>query len=36
MTVDETAGPLSVPARVLAPPRLRYGQDSPQPVVVSL
>ncbi|KAH0839868.1 argonaute-like protein [Lanmaoa asiatica] len=36
MTVDESAGPLSVPARILAPPKLRYGKDSPQPVVVSL
>lgn len=36
MTVDEAAGPLNVAARVLAPPKLRYGQDSPQPVVVSL
>ncbi|KAG9317400.1 argonaute-like protein [Chiua virens] len=33
MTVDEAAGPLSVSARVLAPPKLRYGQESPQPVV---
>lgn len=36
MTVDEAAGPLSVSARILVPPKLRYGQDSQQPVVVSL
>lgn len=35
LSVDEAAGPLNVSARVLAPPKLRYGQDSPQPVVVS-
>ncbi|KIK94706.1 hypothetical protein PAXRUDRAFT_827744 [Paxillus rubicundulus Ve08.2h10] len=33
MTVDETAGPLSLTARVLMPPKLRYGQGSPQPIV---
>ncbi|KIJ20240.1 hypothetical protein PAXINDRAFT_68597 [Paxillus involutus ATCC 200175] len=33
MTVDETAGPLTLTARVLTPPKLRYGQGSPQPVV---
>ncbi|KAF8138405.1 argonaute-like protein [Boletus edulis] len=33
ITVDEAAGPLNIAARVLAPPKLRYGQDSPQPVV---
>ncbi|KAN0097521.1 Piwi domain containing protein [Tylopilus felleus] len=33
ITVDEAAGPLNVSARVLTPPRLRYGQDSPQPTV---
>jgi eukaryotic translation initiation factor 2C len=35
LSVDEAAGPLNVSARVLVPPKLRYGQDSPQPVVVS-
>ncbi|KAF9226544.1 argonaute-like protein [Gyrodon lividus] len=33
MTVDESAGPLSLNARVLMPPKLRYGQGSPQPTV---
>ncbi|KAI6012274.1 hypothetical protein EDC04DRAFT_3094425 [Pisolithus marmoratus] len=33
MHVDDTVGPINLPARVLPPPRLRYGQGSPQPVV---
>ncbi|KAI6045823.1 hypothetical protein EDC04DRAFT_3024633 [Pisolithus marmoratus] len=33
MHVDDTVGPINLPARVLLPPRLRYGQGSPQPVV---
>ncbi|KAI6105779.1 argonaute-like protein [Pisolithus sp. B1] len=32
MHVDDTAGPINLPARVLQPPKLRYGQGSPQPV----
>lgn len=35
MQVDETA-PVGLTARVLQPPKLRYGQGSPQPIVVSL
>ncbi|KAI6038510.1 argonaute-like protein [Pisolithus marmoratus] len=33
MDVDDTVGPINLSARVLPPPRLRYGQGSPQPVV---
>lgn len=33
MQVDDTA-PVGLTARVLQPPKLRYGQGSPQPVVV--
>ncbi|KAI5983309.1 argonaute-like protein [Pisolithus marmoratus] len=35
MHVDDTVGPINLPARVLPPPRMRYGQGSPQPVVNS-
>ncbi|KIJ70038.1 hypothetical protein HYDPIDRAFT_35479 [Hydnomerulius pinastri MD-312] len=33
MAVDDATGPLTLTARVLPPPKLRYGQGSPQPVV---
>ncbi|KAI6152116.1 argonaute-like protein [Pisolithus tinctorius] len=33
MRVDDNSGPINLPARVLPPPKLRYGQGSPQPVV---
>lgn len=33
MHVDDAAGPIKLPARVLQPPKLRYGQGSRQPTV---
>ncbi|KAI6160674.1 argonaute-like protein [Pisolithus thermaeus] len=33
MHVDGTAGPINLPARILPPPKLRYGQGGPQTVV---
>jgi eukaryotic translation initiation factor 2C len=34
MHVTESQGPLSIAARVLAPPTLKYGRDSRQPNIV--
>ncbi|KAF9247291.1 argonaute-like protein [Melanogaster broomeanus] len=36
MTVDESAGPLSIAARVLTPPKLRYGPGSQQPTATPM
>ncbi|KAG6333722.1 hypothetical protein ID866_5365 [Astraeus odoratus] len=33
MVVEDSSGPVQLEARVLQPPKLRYGQGSPQPVV---
>jgi eukaryotic translation initiation factor 2C len=36
MTVDEAAGPMTLTARILTPPKLRYGQGSQQPTVTPM
>src|SRR6267154_4084641 len=35
MHVEDTVGPLTVKARVLQPPKLKYGPGSAQPTIVS-
>lgn len=36
MSVDTAAGPLPITARVLQPPKLKYGPGSRQPTIVCL